>query len=119
MRVAFSVSGAELRGLLEESKDEGGWQKMSASVPQTSTSQESESPRRSGDAVAARNGLWVTLRYRPYCAAAVRPERTAALRGQQEGTTCLSLLHLLHRCMEALVGHCAVAARKYWSEGSL
>lgn len=28
----------------------------------------------SSDAVAARNGLWVTLRCRPYCAAAVKPE---------------------------------------------
>lgn len=88
-----SVSGAELRGLLEESsertaaaKDEGGRQEMSASVPQTPTSQESESPSCSGDAVAARNGLWVTLRYRPYCAAAGQPERTTGQdtrRGQQ------------------------------------
>lgn len=28
----------------------------------------------SGNAVAARNGLWVILRYRPYCAAAVKPD---------------------------------------------
>lgn len=28
----------------------------------------------SGDAVAARNGLWVTLRCRPCCAASVKPE---------------------------------------------
>lgn len=31
----------------------------------------------SGDAVAARNGLWVTLRCRPYCAAAIKPEYTS------------------------------------------
>ncbi|KAM7407158.1 hypothetical protein PAMA_003069 [Pampus argenteus] len=30
----------------------------------------------SGDAVAARNGLWVTQRCRPYCAAAVKPGYT-------------------------------------------
>lgn len=30
----------------------------------------------SGSAVAARNGLWVTLRCRPYCAAAVKPDYT-------------------------------------------
>lgn len=29
----------------------------------------------SGNAVAARNGLWVTVRCRPYCAAAVKPEK--------------------------------------------
>lgn len=33
----------------------------------------------SGDAVAARNGLWVTLRYKPCCAAAVQPESAACL----------------------------------------
>lgn len=33
----------------------------------------------SGDAVAARNGLWVTLRCRPYCAAAVKLEYTTWL----------------------------------------
>lgn len=40
----------------------------------------------SGDAVAARNGLWVTLRYKPGCAAAVQPE----------SATCLPAESLLH-----------------------
>lgn len=33
----------------------------------------------SGGVVAARNGLWVILRCRPYCAAAVKPEYTTQL----------------------------------------
>lgn len=37
----------------------------------------------SGCAVAARNGLWVTLRCRPYCAAAVKPECTTWLSSVQ------------------------------------
>lgn len=93
MHVVCSVSGAERRDLEESSehtaagKDDSDCQKMSASVSQTSTSEESQSPSRSGDAVAARNGLWVTLRYRPYCAAAVQPE----------SSTWLPAVSLLHR----------------------
>lgn len=44
-----------------------------------------------GDAVAARNGLWVTLRCRPCCAAAVEPrQRHLAAIGSPE-LTCWSL----------------------------
>lgn len=40
----------------------------------------------SGDAVAARNGLWVMVRYKPYCAAAANPENTTWL--SPIGSTC-------------------------------
>lgn len=82
MHVVCSVSGAELPDLEDSSeraaagKDDSDCLKTPASVSQASTGEDSQSTRRSGDAVAARNGLWVTLRYRPYCAAAVQPEST-------------------------------------------
>lgn len=49
----------------------------------------------SDDAVAARNGLWVILRYRPYCAAAIKSEYATRLSSFASSTPLLRCLVVL------------------------
>lgn len=79
----------------------------------------------SGDAVAARNGLWVTVRCRPCCAAAVKlwkrnPGCRAAARNWSAPWSEEAVPHVIS-CLAQIYPHVSpagrptVAARKYWS----